>query len=129
VAKDYAARARALVGVPFRPQGRRREGLDCIGLVIETFGLAADSARHDYRLSGDHRSEIEQGFAPHFRKVRPQQMRAGDVLVMAVANNQYHLAVRTSDGFVHAHAGLRKVVETPGLPQWPLLSTYRKRSR
>jgi hypothetical protein len=35
--------------------------------------------------------------------------------------------VRTNAGFVHAHAGIRRVVETPGMPEWPLLAVYRKR--
>lgn len=129
MAEDYAARARALVGTRFRPQGRSHDGLDCIGTVIVAFELPADCARKDYRLSGDHRREIEGGLAEYFRKIRPAQLRAGDLMLMAVAPNQFHLGIRTGGGFVHAHAGLGKVVETPGPPQWPLLAAYRKRRR
>jgi lipoprotein Spr len=46
---------------------------------------------------------------------------------MEVAREQLHLAVRTDIGFVHAHARIGRVVETPGLPEWPLLAVYRKR--
>jgi hypothetical protein len=50
-------------------------------------------------------------------------------MLMRVSDDQLHLGVRTADGFVHAHAGLRRVVETPGAPQWPVLGVYRKRRR
>jgi hypothetical protein len=49
------------------------------------------------------------------------------LMVLAPAERQLHLAVRTGDGFVHASAGIRRVVETPGEPQWPLIAAYRKR--
>jgi hypothetical protein len=54
-------------------------------------------------------------------------LRAGDVMLFAAGESQLHFGVRTDGGFVHAHAGLRRVVETPGFPEWPLLSAYRKR--
>jgi hypothetical protein len=50
-------------------------------------------------------------------------------MLMQVSDDQLHLGVRTAAGFVHAHAHLRRVVETPGLPEWPLLGAYRKRRR
>jgi hypothetical protein len=52
---------------------------------------------------------------------------AGDVMLFEVASDQVHLAVRTDAGFVHAHAGIGRVVETPGIPQWPVISAYRRR--
>jgi len=30
---------------------------------------------------------------------------------------------------VHAHAGIRRVVETPGMPEWPVVAAYRRRVR
>jgi hypothetical protein len=50
-------------------------------------------------------------------------------MVMTIRERQLHLGVRTADGFVHAHAGLRRVVETPGMPEWPLVGAYRRRVR
>jgi hypothetical protein len=128
--KDYAERARALVGTSFRPQGRARElGLDCIGLVLAVFGLPADEVRRDYRLRGDHRSEMLAAFAKHFRRVSTERRRIGDVLVLQVAPEQMHLAVLTASGFVHADARRGKVVETPGMPPWSLLAVFRRRVR
>jgi cell wall-associated NlpC family hydrolase len=125
---DFAERARALVGTPFRPQGRSvATGLDCIGLVISAFRIPEKAVRRDYRLRGDHRAEIEAGLARYFRRVRDR--RPGDVLLMQPAADQVHLAICTSAGFVHAHARIGRVVETPGEPRWPVLGTFRKRVR
>jgi hypothetical protein len=126
---DYAERARALVGTPFRPQGREPHAVDCVGLVIRTFGLHADAVRRDYRSRGDHRDEITRELDGPFRKVRKAEHRAGDLLLMAVRHDQMHLGIRTDQGFVHAHAGIGRVVETPGMPEWPILAVYRRRSR
>lgn len=124
---DFAERARALVGTRFRPQGRSGGGLDCVGVAIATFGLAGGVVRRDYRLRGDHEDEAHAFLGDHFSRVADEELRAGDLMLLRVASDQLHFAVRTSAGFVHAHAGLRRVVETPGMPQWPLLAVYRKR--
>lgn len=124
---NYAEHARALVGTRFRPQGRDSCGLDCVGLAIETFGIRADAVRRNYRLKGDHRREVETGLTKYFRRISKRDAKDGDVLLLKVARDQLHLAVRTDGGFVHAHAGLGRVVETPGEPEWPLIGVYRKR--
>lgn len=127
MSSDYAERARALVGTRFRPQGRSQTELDCVGVVLETFGIEADSVRRDYRLRGNHLPEITQALKAQFRSIPKAQLRAGDVMLLEVAKEQLHLAVRTDQGFVHAHARIGRVVETPGLPEWTLLGVYRKR--
>lgn len=128
MAAIHAERARALVGAPFRPQGRDTEqGLDCVGLCLLTYGLPTDFGRRNYRLRGDHRAELEAALAGHFRRIGPRARRPGDLLLLAVAAEQIHLAVLTNAGFVHADARLRRVVETPGEPDWPRLALYRRR--
>jgi lipoprotein Spr len=129
MAVEHAERARALVGTRFRLQGRGEHGLDCIGLVIAAFGLDAREFRRDYRLHGQHPRELETGLAAYFRRVAPHGARAGDVMLMAVDEQQLHLGVKTELGFVHAHAGIGRVVETPGAPDWPVLGIYRLRGR
>jgi murein DD-endopeptidase / murein LD-carboxypeptidase len=124
---DYVERARALVGTRFRLQGRGPEGLDCVGVAVAAFNLPTEAIRRDYRLRGDHELEVRSFLARDFRRVSKSQMRPGDLMLMRVSNDQLHLGVRTAAGFVHAHAGLRRVVETPGMPEWPLLGTYRRR--
>jgi len=126
---DFAERARALIGTAFRPQGRETYGLDCVGLVLRTFDLPADSVRRDYCLKGDHRDEVFSELKRLFRKVTMTGQRPGDVMVMAVRDDQLHLGIQTDLGFVHAHAGIGRVVETPGRPEWPVLAVFRRRGR
>jgi hypothetical protein len=97
--------------------------------VIATFGLPAECVRRDYRLRGDHVKQIRQTLELHFRRVPKSQRRAGDVMLLKAGERQFHLAVRSEHGFVHAHAGIRRVVETPGEPAWPVLGVYRRRRR
>lgn len=125
----YAARARALVGTRFRPQGRDPAlGLDCIGLILCVFDLPADQARQDYRMRGRHREEMMDALAKPFRRIARPRRRAGDVLLLQVAPEQLHLGVMTEAGLVHSDARRRKVVETPGAPPWPIVAVFRKRA-
>ena len=124
---DYTERARALVGTPFRPQGRGELGLDCVGVAIATFGLR--DVRANYRLRGDHAGEVREYLRAVFRRVPTAQVRPGDLKLMQVADDQIHLGVRTRAGFVHAHAGVRRVVETHGNPERRVLGVYRARRR
>ena len=127
---DYADRARALVGTRFRPQGRVPElGLDCAGLVLCAYKLPGDLVRRDYHLRGNHGAEMMRELARVFRRIEPSCRRAGDLLLMQVAADQWHLGIITEIGFVHADARIGKVVETPGLPVWPILAAYRRRAR
>jgi len=81
------------------------------------------------RVRGDHEAEVHAYLAGQFRQVPRTQLRPGDLMLMNVSSEQLHLGVRTRCGFVHAHAGLRRVVETPGMPEWPIAAVYRKRRR
>lgn len=123
--EKFAAKASALIGTRFRAQGRGPGGLDCLGLAIEVFDIPADAARRDYRLRGDHRAEILSGLDRHFRKVRAA--RIGDLLLFEAAPDQLHFAVLSKDGFIHADAALKRVVETPGAAPWPLAGAFRRR--
>lgn len=127
--EDYVGRARAMIGTPFRPQGRGRDGVDCAGLILAVFAIDAALVGRDYALRGDHRAELVAQLRRFFRPVRKGEARSGDVLLLEAAPDQLHLAVATRQGFIHAHAGLRKVVETPGAPPWPILGRYRRRVR
>jgi hypothetical protein len=56
---EIAARARALVGVRFRPQGRiAREGVECIGLAA--LALRVEGARRDYAVRGGNIKSLER---------------------------------------------------------------------
>jgi lipoprotein Spr len=115
--------------VRFVPQGRDpAHGLDCVGLVGHAFGAAgADiKAPGDYRLRG--------GSAEHWRRavaraclveIDAPRAHAGDLLLMRVGPGQFHLGVHSGRGMIHAHAGVRRVVETLGVPAWPVVGVWR----
>ena len=127
--EDYTGRARALIGTRFRAQGRGPDGLDCVGLVLEVFGIRAETVRRDYALRGEAETELKAQLMRFFRPVPAGKQRCGDLLLLGPATDQLHLAVLTQRGFVHAHAGLRRVVETPGAPAWPVFGVFRRRTR
>lgn len=119
MAEDLGARAfaaaSALVGVAFRPQGRDpATGLDCVGLVWAAYAAAGKVLRAPagYPLRGWKRERIEAALrAAGFGAV--DDRRDGDILLIPLAAGQFHLGVTGPSSFVHAHAGLRRVVETP----------------
>ncbi|HEX8442093.1 MAG TPA: peptidoglycan endopeptidase [Allosphingosinicella sp.] len=120
---EIAARARSLVGVRFRAQGRSpATGLDCVGLVAGALGV--ERARSDYALRGGNLGRLSQELEAA-GLVRVDGCRAGDVLVMRAGPEQLHLGIVTEAGLVHADAGLRRVVERPGAPEWPVLGSWR----
>ena len=126
-AQEVTERARALVGCKFRPQGRHAAlGLDCVGLVLAAYGIAATSFRRDYRLRGDHLRELEREIAVYF--ARSRMRGAGELMLCSVAPDQLHLAISCGASFVHADAGLGRIVETPDAPPWPVLARYRLRA-
>jgi cell wall-associated NlpC family hydrolase len=119
-------RARSLVGVRFRPQGRDpATGLDCVGLILRVFGIPPEQVRRDYRLSGNSAAELDAQLSRYFRRLSNEASRVGDVVLCAVRGGQLHLAVDCGRSFIHADARARRVVETPGAPQWPILGMYR----
>lgn len=128
-----AAAAEALVGTPFRLHGRDPEtGLDCIGVLdtaLKACGQAIDLPS-GYRLrmrSLEHWLPEPQtlGFAWAAGPVSQ-----GDVVMQAVGPAQFHLAIAVAgDGWVHAHAGLRRVVRTATLPFGPICHHWRPVAR
>jgi len=122
-AERVVARARALIGVRFRPQGRSAaSGLDCIGVVAAA--IDAPDPPRDYALRGGSAARLEAGLAAVGLR-RVGEGRPGDVLVFAPGPGQLHVGISTSTGLVHGDAGLRRVVERPGPPPWPASSIWR----
>ena len=109
------------VGTRFRLHGRGAEGLDCVGLVALALraGGYSGAVPSGYSLRGGDWGLLDRLL------VRVVEAEPGDVLVMAVGPGQIHLGIRTVGGFVHADAGLRRVVERPGMPPWPVLGVWR----
>jgi lipoprotein Spr len=125
-AEEVVAAGRALTGAPFRPQGRSAgTGLDCLGVVAAAAGAEPAGTRRDYRLRDFEPEAIGQALeALGFRRAEGPA-RPGDVLILAPAPGRLHAAILTPGGYLHADAGLRRVVEAPGAPPWPVLSAWR----
>jgi hypothetical protein len=120
-----AVRARGLVGLRFRPQGRDCEhGLDCVGAAAVAIDAPLDRMPRDYPLRGEHLVEIEEGLAA-LGCARVEGAAAGDVIVCRSGPAQYHLLVCIGDAFVHADALLRRIVERPMPAPWPVAGVWR----
>lgn len=121
------ARARALIGVRFRPQGRSIEhGLDCIGVVAMATGMRRDETPRFYSLRTTDAGQANDGFGERgFVRIAPAEAEAGDVLLTRVGAGQIHVVILTPDGYLHADSRLRRVAEVPGAVPWPVLSAWR----
>lgn len=124
-----ARRALDLVGTPYKLGGRiPNAGLDCVGVVALALAErgAAAGIPDDYALRGEYLGRVSAFFdRAGFRRVDGEPLLQGDLLLCQPAVRQCHLAVVTSHGAVHAHAGLRRVVLTPLPLPWPLTGHWR----
>lgn len=123
-----AEAAEALIGTRFRLHGRNPStGLDCIGLFAAAMAAAGpgcsvptgyplrmlDVARWLPDPAGFGLGDAESPFKP------------GDVVMLRPSVGQFHLAIAGQTGWVHAHAGLRRVVRQPNLPSGHLVHHWR----
>ena len=129
MADRIIARARALIGVPFRLHGRDADsGLDCVGLVALAFGRA-DGIRTGYSLRGGSAESFTTMIAALGLARRRANPRAGDVLLMQAGPVQFHLGLWTGENLIHADATLRRVVELPRPLPWPVIGAWHNRNR
>ena len=135
-AREIIAAVRACIGTRFRSQGRTPGlGLDCVGVALVAARAAGMSAPVVplYQLGGDNEAAVD-ALIEMAGMVRAAEPRAGDLWLFAPAPRQRHFAVqvtetasRSSDPwrFVHAHAGIGRVVEAPADPAWVQLAIFR----
>lgn len=118
-----------LIGAKFRLHGRDpKTGLDCVGVVfcsLKSAGLAP-SAPVNYGL----RNRSDKQFLRHFYSSGlcpvSGRLTAGDVIFAKAGPAQFHLLIATGPAtFVHAHAGLRRVVNMRGQLAWPEQQIWR----
>jgi cell wall-associated NlpC family hydrolase len=126
-----AAAAEALVGARFRLHGRDpATGLDCVGVLAAALAAIGRGAAlpTGYALRSRRVAGLPEAAARCGLGAAQAPIRAGDVLLLRIGPCQHHLAIAArGGGFVHAHAGLRRVVRAPAplagrvLHHWRLL--------
>lgn len=124
-----AAAAEALVGARFRLHGRDpATGLDCIGVLAAALracglpgALPTGYGLRTLRLEQWLPQPGSLGFTTAM-----QPFLSGDVVMQHLGPAQYHLAIADSaGGWIHAHAGLRRVVQAPELPSGAIVHHWR----
>lgn len=120
---DTITRARVALGARFRLHGRDpTDGLDCAGLAAWALGIA-DPPRGYALRSGD--PDAVAGMIARAGLGRVTERAPGDLLLVRAGPGQLHLAIWTGASVIHADAMLRRVVERPGDPPWPVVGIWR----
>lgn len=126
---SMAAAARELIGTPFCLQGRDPgTGLDCLGVVLAAIAGAGRSipplARQPLRSRDT--GHVETLARQAGLVAATGDILVGDVLLVRCSPVQLHLLVAVSENtFVHAHAALRRVVQSTRDPAWPIVAHWR----
>ena len=121
--------AESLVGVPYRLHGRDpTRGLDCAGVVaVALAGVGVRSRMPEgYPLRVLDGERYLRFAAANELVAVTGAMRAGDIVFCRPSGGQFHLMVASgSTRWVHAHAGLRRVVALDGECPWPVVAHWR----
>lgn len=112
------AEARSYLGVPFRHQGRDRNGIDCAGLVLvvgqtlRLFPRTLSLASYSRLPSG----ELMQRVQEHCRPLAAP--RPGSVVIIAWTQVAAHVALCTGPTLIHAYQNVGCVVEHGYRGRW-----------
>ncbi len=125
----FALAAESLAGCRFRLHGRDpATGLDCLGVIsaaLDAIGRPSDFPS-GYTLRSRNIALLLQppGYFGFTEAEAPLQ--TGDVAMVRMGPCQYHFIVQLDRGrFVHANAGLGRVIVDEGPIVWPVLNTWR----
>lgn len=118
-----------MVGVRFRLQGRDAvRGLDCVGLIWAAYHAAGVPliAPSFYPLRGWCARRVT-GALDQSGLVRADDapIKMGDAALVVGEAAQFHLGIMDAGRVIHAHAGLRRVVEAPLDKEWDAARRWR----
>jgi cell wall-associated NlpC family hydrolase len=123
-----AAAAQAAVGTRFRWHGRDpATGLDCVGLALVALhaGGFIGTVAEGYALRGGDAARIAAMIDGHGLVRVTGDPAAGDLLLCGTGPGQFHFAIRSAAGVIHADAMLRRVVARPDPLPWPVIASWR----
>ncbi len=130
--QDIVACARRHLDIRFLHQGRGRDGLDCLGLLLVTAAEAGLAFERQpvmaldvptYGLRPDSlllRQKLERFLLP----IAIDAVLPADIVLLKISGLPQHLAILSDYpmagelGMIHAYAPARKVVEHRYDPQW-----------
>lgn len=119
---DVVAEARRWVGVPFRHQGRDRNGVDCVGLPIiicKKFNLLPagfEAVGYSRLPTGEIVSRIQDHCSLLDRPI------AGCLIVIAWGKLAAHVGVFTGETMIHSYQSVGSVVEHGYRGRWVRLT-------
>lgn len=124
--------AAAMLGTKFRMHGRHPVlGLDCVGLVacaLQQSGCIVEIPQ-GYRLRNSSiESLLAQAASSALAETQDKPL-PGDIVLTIPGPAQHHLLVtETPRAFIHADAGLGRVVRTFAPLPWPIIKRWRAAS-
>ena len=122
------------IGLPFKPHGRDRHGVDCWGLVrlvlAERFALNLPSYADGYGSTEDARDigRLIRGELVPWRPVAFGAEQPGDVVLMRLMNQPMHVGLVVDPGWMlHIEEGIDACLERYDGSRWRqrILGLYR----
>ncbi len=123
--------ARVYLDVPFKHQGRSKNGLDCVGLIIvaaKDCGLEFPDCMV-YSKSPQHgllQQNIEKsGFLERLHNT--VELKRNDILLFRFTEEPQHVALYCDNSIIHSYSRIEKVVEHRFSGSWKhkLVCVYR----
>lgn len=116
--------ARSYIGTRWKHQGRTREGVDCVGLIVNSM-IANGKPVDDF--TGYTRRPSSDKFLTYFLDrggvyTKKQNVAEGDILIFSEKSYPCHVGFYSikngNPHLLHAHLPKRKVVEEPFAEIW-----------
>ncbi|SCK48966.1 Cell wall-associated hydrolases (invasion-associated proteins) [Variovorax sp. HW608] len=113
------------VGIPYRPKGRDRTGMDCWGIVLayarEELGLELPEYYYDEAAILEHACAHigRETKAPHWTPIARRSIRPGDVLIFRIRGFETHCGIAVGGrDFLHSLAGRASCIESLDHTNW-----------